>query len=66
MPAEIDSIEASIVHMQQKIADPRFYSHDHEFVQTTVQELADAEAMLEQRVERWSELEKLHSSYQPE
>jgi ATP-binding cassette subfamily F protein uup len=66
LPAEIDSIEATIVHMQQEIADPRFYSHDHEFVQTTVQELADAEAMLEQRVERWSELEKLHSSYQPE
>ena len=66
LPAEIDSIEASIVHMQQKIADPRFYSHDHAIVQTTVQELVDAEAMLEQRVERWSELEKLHSSYQPE
>ena len=45
LPAEIDSIEASIVHMQQKIADPRFYSHDHAIVKTTVQELADAETM---------------------
>ena len=36
LPAEIDSIEASIVDMQQKIADPRFYSHDHEFVQGLV------------------------------
>ncbi len=66
LPAEIDTIEASIVHMQQKIADPRFYSHEHAIVQTTVQELADAEAMLEQRVERWSELETLQASIQLE
>jgi ATP-binding cassette subfamily F protein uup len=59
-------MEASIVEMQQKIADPGFYSHDHAVVQTAVQELADAEAMLEQRVERWSELELLRSSYQSE
>ena len=66
LPAEIESIEASIVEMQQKIADPNFYSHDHTIVQTAVQELANAEATLEQSVERWSELEILRSSYQSE
>jgi len=66
LPAEIESIEASIVEMQQKIADPGFYSHDHAVVQTAVQELADAEANLEQRVERWSELEILQASIQLE
>jgi len=66
LPAEIESMEASIVEMQQKIADPDFYSHDHAVVQATVQELADAEVMLEQRVERWSELETLRSGYQSE
>jgi ATP-binding cassette subfamily F protein uup len=66
LPAEIESVEASIADMQQKLADPEFYSQDHVIVQTAVQELADAEATLEQRVDRWSELEKLHSSYQPE
>ena len=66
LPAEIESAEASIAALQQKIADPGFYSHDHVIVQTAVQELADAEAILEQRVERWSELEILRSSYQPE
>jgi hypothetical protein len=35
-------------------------------VQTAVQELANAEATLEQSVERWSELEILRSSYQSE
>jgi len=66
LPAEIESVEATIADMQQKIADPGFYSQDHLIVQTAVQELADAEAMLEQRVERWSELEILRSSYQSE
>ncbi len=66
LPAEIESIEASIVDMQQKIADPGFYTQDHEFVQAVVQELADAEATLEQRVERWSELETLQASIQLE
>ncbi len=62
LPAEIESVEASIADMQQKIADPGFYSQDHVIVQTAVQELADAEAILEQRVERWSELETLQAS----
>ncbi len=66
LPAEIESVEASIADMQQKIADPEFYSQDHVIVQTAVQELADAEAILEQRVDRWSELEILRSSYQSE
>ncbi len=66
LPAKIESIEASIVDMQQKIADPGFYSQDHEFVQAAVQELADAEATLEQHVERWSELETLQASIQLE
>ena len=66
LPAEIESIEASITDMQQTIADPGFYSQDHNTVQTKLQELADAEALLEQRVDRWSELEILRCSYQPE
>jgi ATP-binding cassette subfamily F protein uup len=66
LPAEIESMEASIVEMQQKIADPDFYSHDHAVVQAAVQELANAEVMLEQRVERWSELEILQASIQLE
>jgi ATP-binding cassette subfamily F protein uup len=66
LPAKIESIEASIVDMQQKIAAPGFYSQDHEFVQAAVQELADAEATLEQHVERWSELETLQASIQLE
>ena len=66
LPAEIESIEASIVDMQQKISDPDFYSQDHTIVQTAVRELADAEVLLARRVERWSELETLQARIQLE
>ena len=64
LPAEIESIEASITAMQQAVADPGFYSQDHEIVQAALQELADTEALLEQSVERWSELETLQTRIQ--
>ncbi len=64
LPAEIESIEASIDDLQQTVADSGFYAQDHAIVQATLQELVDAEALLEQRVERWSELETLQASMQ--
>ena len=66
LPNEIESIEASITEIQQTVADPGFYSQDHEIVQTALKELADTEALLEQRVERWSELETLKASFHTE
>jgi ATP-binding cassette subfamily F protein uup len=64
LPTEIESIESSIATMQRAIADSGFYSQDQEIVQTALQELAATEALLEQRVERWSELETLQASIQ--
>jgi len=64
LPAEIESIEASIDALQTVVSDAGFYAQDHEAVQAKLQELRDAEALLEQRVERWSELEILRESYQ--
>jgi ATP-binding cassette subfamily F protein uup len=63
LPAEIDAIEASIADLQVLIAAPDFYSQDHSVVQDKLTELANAETLLEQRVERWSELELLRESY---
>jgi len=65
LPAEIESIEASITDMQKVVSEPNFYSQDQEAVQAQLQELASTEALLEQRIERWSELEILQESYQP-
>jgi ATP-binding cassette subfamily F protein uup len=64
LPTEIESIEASIATLQAVVSDVEFYAQDHEIVQAKLQELAAAEALLEQRVERWSELESLRESYQ--
>jgi len=64
LPAEIESIEASIVALQQAVADPDFYSRGQDSVQAIFQELAETEELLETLVERWSELELLQESFQ--
>jgi ATP-binding cassette subfamily F protein uup len=64
LPAEIGTIEASIAEMQRLVSQADFYSQEHGFVQARLQELAEAQALLEQRVERWGELETLQSNLQ--
>ena len=63
LPAEIESIESVIAELQQVVADPGFYAQDHKVVQDRLQDLADKEALLEQRMVRWSDLEDLQSSF---
>ncbi len=63
LPGEIESLESAVAELQRAIADPQFYSQDNELVQRTLEELSDAEAMLEQRVERWGELETMKDSF---
>jgi ABC transport system ATP-binding/permease protein len=64
LPAEIERIEAAIAALQDRISAPDFYAGEHGHVQAMLQELADTETLLEQRVERWSELETLRESFQ--
>ena len=59
LPEEIESLEAAIADLQQVVASPEFYSQEQDAVQAKLRELADTEALLEQRIERWSELELL-------
>jgi ATP-binding cassette subfamily F protein uup len=63
LPDEIADIEARIAELQQRVSEPGFYAQDRNEVQTTLTELADSEALLEARVERWSELEQLRESF---
>ena len=62
LPGEIENIEASIEALQKTVSQADFYAQDQDAVQKTLTELADAEALLEQRIERWSELETLQDS----
>jgi len=64
LAGEIESLEANIVTLQKNIAAPGFYKQDDELVQCTLQELGKAELSLEQRIERWGELESMQDSLQ--
>ena len=63
LPAEIEQLEAEIAAMQGNIAAPEFYTQDAELVQRKLQELSTAEKTLEERIERWGELEMLQASF---
>lgn len=63
LPGEIEALEATIKELQKTIADPDFYSGEQDVIQAGLQALADKEAMLEQRVERWGELEEMQASF---
>ena len=62
LPGEIDALEASVAELQRVVSDPGFYAQDQDIVQDKLRELSATEALLEQRVERWSELEALQDS----
>ena len=64
LAGEIESLEANIVTLQKNIAAPGFYKQDDKLVQRTLQELGKAELLLEQRIERWGELESMQDSLQ--
>jgi ATP-binding cassette subfamily F protein uup len=64
LPAEIESIESRVAELQAAIAKPAFYAQDEDFVTRQLKELADTEQLLEQRTQRWSELETLQDELQ--
>ncbi len=63
LPAEIEQIETSIAALQKIVAAPDFYTRDAELVQQKLHELSEIEALLEQCIERWGELETLQESF---
>ena len=64
LPGKIEKLESGIATLQSQIADPTFYSQENDSVQATLQELSNAEVLLEQHIERWSELENKQDSLQ--
>ena len=64
LPAEIQVIEQNIAELQRVVATPDFYTQDNTLVQQKLKELSDAESRLEQRIERWGELETMKGSLQ--
>jgi ATP-binding cassette subfamily F protein uup len=64
LPVEIEQLESDVAALQTEIASGDFYAQDNEVVQKTLRELSKAESLLEQRVERWGELENMQDSLQ--
>jgi ABC transport system ATP-binding/permease protein len=64
LPGEIEKLESGIATLQSQIADPTFYLQENDNVQATLRDLSSAEALLEQHIERWSELENKQDSLQ--
>ena len=64
LPAEIENLESGIATLQCQIAAPEFYSQGNDEVQKTLLELSEVETLLEQRIERWSELESKQDALQ--
>jgi len=62
LPEEIEVIEKHISEIQTLVAAPEFYAQDKATVQGKLAELEEAELHLEQRVERWGELESMKES----
>ena len=58
LPGKIEALEREVAEFQQAISAPDFYSGDPEKVSKTLEQLSDAEARLEQVIERWMELEE--------
>jgi len=57
LPAEIEALESKVAEFQTVVATPEFYSEDNDAVQQVLKDLRDAEMLLEQRIDRWGELE---------
>ena len=64
LPGEIELLESNVSTLQSEIASPDFYSNDNEHMQTTLIKLGQIEGLLEQRVERWGELQSQQDSLQ--
>jgi ATP-binding cassette subfamily F protein uup len=63
LPGEIEAPESDIQAIQQYIAAADFYTQEQQLVQAKLRELTDKKALLESRVERWSELEESNAAF---
>lgn len=57
LPEQIDTLETQIAELENVMAQPSFYQQGHDEVQAKTQALADLQAELEAKMERWLELD---------
>ncbi|WP_257274713.1 MULTISPECIES: ATP-binding cassette domain-containing protein [unclassified Endozoicomonas] len=59
LPGELEKLEEELIQLEEAIADPSFYQGDQEVVQTTLARLETVNQDIEEKMERWEELENM-------
>ncbi|VUD66271.1 ABC transporter ATP-binding protein uup [Thalassocella blandensis] len=62
LPAELEELEGKVELMQQEVAAPEFYQQDSEVMQQKLEAFNQLQSHLQQRYERWEELESMTES----
>ena len=64
LPEQIEGLENTISVLENKISSADFYSQDHHEVQLVLDQLKQTQNLLDQSLERWTQLEELQQAYQ--
>ena len=59
LPGDIEALEAILAEVEAKTAAFNFYLGDQEEVQTVLNQLTELNTLIEQKMERWDELENM-------
>ena len=59
LPTEIEALEEKLAILEETVADPAFYQGDQAKVQATLQQLEEVNVTIEEKMERWEELENM-------
>ncbi|MGI9274373.1 MAG: ATP-binding cassette ATPase Uup [Endozoicomonas sp.] len=59
LPAEIEKLEEEMAALEERVADPSFYQGDADKVQETLKRLETVTEEIDQKMERWEELENM-------
>ncbi|MYM62119.1 ATP-binding cassette domain-containing protein [Pseudomaricurvus sp. HS19] len=57
LPGEIEALELAIADLESDISNPDFYQQEQQEVQDTLAKMSALQAQLEEKFERWDELE---------
>ncbi|WP_330924688.1 ATP-binding cassette domain-containing protein [Candidatus Sororendozoicomonas aggregata] len=59
LPAEIEALESEQQQLEAQAADPAFYQSDAEVVNKTLERITAVVQLIEEKLERWEELESM-------
>ncbi|WP_332328176.1 hypothetical protein [Endozoicomonas sp. GU-1] len=59
LPEEIEALEEELGQLEAQTAESSFYQGDQSEVQTVLNRLAELNELIEQKMERWEELDNM-------